>query len=187
MLVPDYEVVLKEIEEQAEEKNWPIVGRAKGRVLIDVCHEHDPRRVLELGALVGYSSTMIAANLDETGKVVSVEIDPENAELCRANQIRAGVADRCEVIVGDALEVIPALDGVYDMLFIDAVKEDYLRYLQLAEPKLTSTAVVVADNVLRFADAVKPYLDYVRDSGKYESSYHEFGDDAVEVSIRRKT
>jgi predicted O-methyltransferase YrrM len=186
MLVPDYEVVLKEIEDQAEEKNWPIVGREKGRVLIDVCHEHNPRRVLELGALVGYSSTMIAANLDETGKVVSIEISPENAELCRANQIRAGMADRCEVIVGDALEVIPTLEGAFDMLFIDAVKEDYLRYLQLVEPKLTANAVVVADNVLRFADAVRPYLDYVRNSGKYDSTYHEFGDDAVEVSIRRQ-
>jgi predicted O-methyltransferase YrrM len=185
MLVPDYEVVLKEIEDQAEEKNWPIIGPEKGKVLIDVCREHNPRRVLELGALVGYSSTLIAANLEETGKVTSIEISPENADLCRANQIRAGVADRCEVVVGDALEVIPTLEGSFDMLFIDAVKEDYLRYLQLAEPKMVAGAVVVADNVLKFADDVKPYLDYVRNSGHYESSYHEFGEDAVEVSIRR--
>lgn len=185
MLVPDYEIVLKEIEDLAEEKKWPIIGREKGRVLIEVCQEHNPRRVLELGALVGYSSTMIAANLEETGRVISVEISEENAELCRANQIRAGIADRCEVVVGDALEMIPTLEGPFDMAFIDAVKEDYLRYLQLAEPKMTPAAVVVADNVLMFADAVKPYLDYVRNSGRYDSSYHEFGDDAVEVSIRR--
>lgn len=185
MLVPDYEVILKEIEDQAEERNWPIIGREKGKVLIDVCQEHNPRRVLELGALVGYSSTMIAANLEETSRVISIEINPENAELSRINQVRAGVADQCEVIVGDALEVIPTLDGQFDMVFIDAVKEDYLRYLQLAEPKMAANAVVVADNVLKFADDVKPYLDYVRNSGRYESSYHEFGDDAVEVSIRR--
>jgi predicted O-methyltransferase YrrM len=73
------------------------------------------------------------------------------------------------------------------MLFIDAVKEDYLKYLRLVEPLLSSKAVVVADNVKRFAEAVHPYLDYVRNSGNYESSYHEVGDDAVEVSVRLLT
>ncbi|MEX2236718.1 MAG: class I SAM-dependent methyltransferase [Dehalococcoidia bacterium] len=185
MLVHDYEVILQEIEEEAPDKGWPIVGPDKGVVLIDACHEHKPQLVLELGALVGYSSILIAANLPDGGRVVSIEIDPQNVEITQRNQLRAGLADRCEVVEGDALQVIPTLAGPWDMLFIDAAKTDYLRYLQLAEPALSPNAVIVADNVLRFADEVAPYLDYVRNSGNYESSFHEFDDDAVEVSVRK--
>ena len=185
MRMPDYEAVLRDIEEQAPANEWPIIGPDRGRVLIEVIDEHKPRRVLELGALVGYSSILIAANLGDDGRVVSIEIDPARAALCRQNQERAGLAERCEVVEGDALETIAALEGPWDMLFIDAVKEDYLRYLQLAEPQLAANAVVVADNVKRFAEDVAPYIEYVRTSGRYDSSYHEVEDDAVEVSVRR--
>jgi predicted O-methyltransferase YrrM len=186
MLLPDFEVVLNEIEEQAPERKWPIIGPERGKVLIDVIHEHKPKRILELGALVGYSSILMAANLDDDGEMVSIEIGPDNAHAARENQRRAGLADRCKVVEGDALQMIEAQAGSWDMLFIDAVKEDYLKYLKLAEPRLSSKAVVVADNVKRFAEAVQPYLDYVRNSVDYESTYHEVGDDAVEVSVRRR-
>ncbi len=176
------EQVLHEIESQAEEKGWPIIGPEKGSVLVDVVRKHKPKRVLEIGALVGYSSVLMAANLPKGGQVVSVEIDPARVEESRETQRRAGLADRCLVIQGDASEIITQLKGPWDMVFIDAVKEDYLHYLQEAEPALSPGAVIVADNVKLFAERVEPYLDYVRNSGRYSSSYHEFGDDAVEVS-----
>ncbi len=176
------EQVLHEIESQAEEKGWPIIGPEKGAVLVDVVRKHKPKRILEIGALVGYSSVLMAANLPEGGQVVSIEIDPVRVEQSRETQRRAGLADRCLVIQGDASEIITQLKGPWDMVFIDAVKEDYLHYLQEAEPALSPGAVIVADNVKLFAERVEPYLDYVRNSGRYSSSYHEFGDDAVEVS-----
>lgn len=126
----------------------------------------------------------MAANLEE-GEVVSIEIGPDNAQATAENQARAGVADRCTVIEGDALQRIGDLQGPFDMLFIDAEKEDYLRYLELAEPLLTADAIVVADNVKRFAADLQPYLDYVRGSGRYESAYHDFEDDGLEVSVRK--
>lgn len=185
MLQPDYELVLREIEEQAPDEGWPIIGPAKSKALIDACQEHKPKRVLEIGALVGYSSIIIAVNLEDDAQVVSIEIDAQNAEICRTNQRRAGVAGRCQVVEGDALREIPKQAGPWDMLFIDAVKKDYLSYLRLAEATLSPDAVVVADNVLMAAEDVAPYLDHVRNSGDYDSVYHEFGDDAVEVSVRR--
>jgi predicted O-methyltransferase YrrM len=183
MITPEQEQILRKIEDQAGKNNWPIIGRERGQVLVDVVQQYQPKRVLELGALVGYSSSLIAANLPEGGKVVSIEIDPERVAASRETQHRLGVADRCEVVQGDALEMIPKLEGPWDMLFLDAVKVDYLNYLKLAEPALAPGAVMVADNVKLFADEIAPYLDYVRDSDRYESSYHEVKDDAVEVSV----
>ncbi len=177
-----YQDVLSEIEERADERGWPIIGPEKGALLVELVREHKPKRILELGALVGYSSTLMAAQLDPGAKIVSIEIDHLNAELARETQQRAGVADRCDVIEGPALKMIPALDGPWDMLFIDAAKEQYLAYLKAAEPFLAPGAVVVADNVKIFVDEIAPYLDYVRHSPSYRSAYHDFGDDGMEVS-----
>jgi predicted O-methyltransferase YrrM len=177
------EQVLHDIEAEAKEKGWPIIGPERGALLVDVIRRYKPKRILELGALVGYSSVLMAVNLPEDGQVVSIEIDPARVEESRATQRRAGLDDRCVVVQGDASEMIPRLEGPWDMMFIDAVKQDYLHYLKEAEPALSPDAVIVADNVKRAAEAVAPYLDYVRNSGRYSSSYHEFGNDAVEVSV----
>lgn len=70
------------------------------------------------------------------------------------------------------------------MMFLDAVKEDYLTYLKLAEPMLAGNVVVVADNAGVFAEAMEDYLDYVRNSGKYRSEYADVGFDALEISVK---
>lgn len=176
--------VLHEIEAQADERDWPIIGPDKGKLLVDLVCEHQPKRVLELGALVGYSSTLMAANLGPDAKIVSIEIDHRNAELARETQRRAGVNDRCEIVEGPALQMIPTLDGPWDFLFIDANKTQYLDYLKAAEPYLAPGAVVVADNVKAFVHEIAPYLEYVRSSPRYRSSYHDFGSDGMEVSVR---
>jgi predicted O-methyltransferase YrrM len=185
MITPEQEQILREIEVQAEKNNWPIIGPERGKVLVDVVRQYNPKRVLELGALIGYSSALIAANLPEGGKVISIEIDPERVAASRETQRRLGLDDRCEVVQGDALEMIPKLEGPWDMLFLDAVKVDYINYLKAAEPSFAPGAVVVADNVKLFADEIAPYLDYVRSSDRYASTYHEVEDDAVEVSVFR--
>ena len=84
----------------------------------------------------------------------------------------------------DAIEVIPTLHGPFDFAFIDAEKTEYLRYLQLAEPKLRSGTIVFADNAGIFADQMSNYLDYVRRSGNYRSRYVQVGDDGVEISVK---
>jgi predicted O-methyltransferase YrrM len=88
------------------------------------------------------------------------------------------------VIAGDAVKVIPKLTGKFDMVFIDAEKEEYFDYLKLVEKKLHKGSVIVGDNVGVSTDQMKEYLDHVRSSGKYKSEYTPFGKDGVEVSIK---
>lgn len=176
--------VLHDIEAHADERDWPIIGPDKGTLLAELVRDHQPKRVLELGALVGYSSTLMAANLGPDAKIVSIEIDHRNAEMARETQRRAGVSDQCEVVEGPALQMIPTLEGPWNFLFIDANKVQYLNYLKAAESFLAPGAVVVADNVKAFVDDIAPYLEYVRNSPGYQSSYHDFGSDGMEVSVR---
>jgi predicted O-methyltransferase YrrM len=90
------------------------------------------------------------------------------------------------VVVGDALRAIPLLPGRFDFVLIDAQKEDYLDYLRQLEPKLAAGAVVVADNTGVFRKDVMPYLQYVRyPHGAWQSREYDFGDDTMEVSVRR--
>jgi len=161
----------------------PIIGREKGSVLENAIKDKQPKSVLEIGALIGYSSIMMAQHF--RGKIVSIEIDEKTAEIARSNIKKAGFSDRINIITGDALKIIPTLKGSFDFVFIDAKKEDYLKYLKTAESKMTRDAVVVADNVGKFAKQMADYIEYVRKSGKYKSKLFDFGFDAIEVSVRK--
>jgi len=183
--------VLASIEEVAPRQGLPIIGPKRGRFLDEVIKQHNPSAILEVGTLVGYSAIRMARHLKEEGRVTCVELSGERARTARANFERAGLSDRISVIVGDAKSVLPKLTGSFDMVFLDAVKEDYLFYLKSIEGLLRPGSIVVADNVKSHSEAVAPYLDYVRNSGRYSSNYREalpnFGSgpgDAVEISVR---
>jgi predicted O-methyltransferase YrrM len=164
----------------------PNVGRAKGRLIRRLIDRHRPTRALEIGSLLGYSAILIAGALPSGGRLVCLEANDYLAKFVKANVAEAGLGSRVRVVVGDALRAVPLLPGRFDFVFIDARKEDYLDYLRQLEPKLTADAVVVADNTGVFRRDVSGYLDYVRDpSGRWQSREYEFGDDAMEVSVRR--
>ncbi len=178
------EAVLKEIESLSEKECLPIIGPVRGKYLVETIREFKVKTVLEIGTLVGYSAILIARNLAEDGRVVAIEINPASAERARRNIERAGLSGKIQVRAGDARDVIPALSGEFDLVFLDAAKGEYLAYLKLAEKKMRQDGVVFADNVKMFARDMRDYLDYVRDSGKYRSQYIDAGDDGVEVSVR---
>ena len=185
------EEVLGSIEAVSRSKGWPIIGPKRGSILDEVVEAHRPGRILEVGTNVGYSAIRMARHLSKGQMLTCVEISEDMAKLARTNFAKAGVSDRVEVLVGDALRVLPTLKGSLDMVFLDAVKVDYLTYLKSVERLLHKGSVVVADNVKAFATEIKPYLDYVRNSGAYSSTYREaqpnWGTDigdAVEVSVR---
>jgi predicted O-methyltransferase YrrM len=105
--------------------------------------------VLEIGGSRGYSTIWLAAAARHLGgRVVSLESDPLKAEAWRRNVAEAGLEDWAELVEGDALETLPALDDVFDVVFLDAEKEDYERLFELARAKTEPGALVVADNVL---------------------------------------
>lgn len=179
------------IEAVAPSRGWPIIGPKRGMLLDEVMEAYRPGRVLEVGTNVGYSAIRMARHLKKGQRLTCVEVREDMAEAARANFERAGVQDRAEVIVGDALKVLPKLEGSFDLVFLDAVKDDYLAYLKSVERLLHRGSVVVADNVKSHEAQTRPYLDYVRGSRSYSSTYREgepnWGNDApdaVEISIR---
>ena len=180
------EEVLKEIEGIAKKQSLPIIGPIKGKVLETAVKKYKPKRILEIGTLVGYSSILMSRFLPEGGIITTIEINPGTAEVARENFKKCSIENLINSKVGDAKTVIPTLKEIFDLLFLDAEKKDYLRYLKSLEDKISPDAVVIADNVKIFASQMKDYLDYVRKSGKYESKTYDLGFDAVEVSIRNR-
>lgn len=163
----------------------PAIGREKGRVIRRLIERQRPRRAIELGSLFGYSAILIGASLPPGGRLTCVEANEFLASVVKRNAEAAGLGKRVNVIVGDALRVIPLLRSRFDFALIDAAKEEYLEYLRSLEPKLVRGAMVVADNTGMYRREVKPYLDYVRESGRYQTREYDFGSDCMEVSILR--
>ena len=173
---------MREIEGVARKK-WflPIIGPRKGQALADIVREIKPKRVLEVGTLIGYSAILMGKELGNDAHLITVEIDANNANIAEENIRKAEIPPTVEVVVGDAIEVIPGLEGMFDLVFIDADKTEYLDYLRLIEDKLHKGSVIVADNV----EQAPSYLDYVRYSGKYASRHISAGWDGIEVSVKR--
>jgi predicted O-methyltransferase YrrM len=200
--------VLAQIEETARKEFLPSIGPIKGKIIEDVIKEHKPKKALEIGTLHGYSAILMA-NIILSGKggneyfddseydsrktiLVSVEKDQKLANIAKKNIENSKLSKKIQVINGDALEVIPKLKSKFDLIFLDATKSEYLKYLRLVEKHslLNKRAVVIADNVLIYENEMKDYLDYVRNSGKYISHTTETTleftknvKDALEVSI----
>jgi predicted O-methyltransferase YrrM len=188
------EDVLRSIEIEATTKGLPIIGPIRGVFLDEVIREHHPTKILEVGALVGYSAIRMARLLEKGGHITCVELSPDFAKVAMFNIEKAGLADTVDVLVGDAKSVLHKLVGSLDMVFLDAVKGEYLGYLKSCERLLHPGSVVVADNVKSHAEEVADYLDYVRSSGKFRSTYREADSnyrhgarisepDAVEISV----
>jgi predicted O-methyltransferase YrrM len=145
---------MAEMEALAERDRVPIVHWETGRLLAALCRSLDPV-VLEVGTAIGYSTLHMAEQL-ERGRVVTLELDPERAAQARDFLGRAGVAERVEIVEGDARETIGSLDGEFDLLFVDAAKTEYRHYIELALPKLTDRALLVVDNLLMGGDVALP-------------------------------
>jgi predicted O-methyltransferase YrrM len=177
-------MVLREIEKRAHNEFLPIVGMEKGQVLAEEIRKAKPKRVLEVGTLIGYSAILMGKELDESAQIITIEIHAEEAKTAQENIRKAEIPPKVEVITGDAIQVIPKLKGVFDFAFIDAEKTEYIDYLRLAEDKLHKGTVIVADNAGIFAKQMRDYLDYVRASGNYSSKYVQVGVDGLEISVK---
>ena len=176
--------VLREIERMTEGQFLPIVGPHKSKILAEAVRSSKPKRVLEIGTLIGYSAILIGKELDNHAELITIEIHADEAEAAKKNIEKAELPAKVAVIVGDALKVIPKLKGQFDLVFVDAEKTEYRDYLLLVEDKLHKDSIVVADNAGIFASQMRDYLDYVRTSGKYKSQYVPVGDDGLEISVK---
>lgn len=125
------------------------VSPAQGKWLHLLARMIGARRVLEIGTLGGYSTIWMARALPAGGRIVTVELDPRTAAVAQANFARAGVADRVDLRIGAALDVLPTLDGPFDLVFIDADKANNARYAEWALKLSRPGTVIVCDNVVR--------------------------------------
>ena len=134
------------------------VARTTGQFLFAFVAPQADCEVLELGGSRGYSTLWLAAGVRYLGgRVLSLEADPAKVEAWRANVEEAGLDDVAELLPGDAFETLPQIADVFDLVFLDAEKEQYEALFDLARPKLEPGAVVIADNVLSHEDVLGAY------------------------------
>ncbi len=134
------------------------VARTTGQFLFALVAPQTDCEVLEIGGSRGYSTIWLAAGVRYLGgHVLSLEHDPAKVDAWRRNVADAGLEEWAELLPGDAFEHLPAIDDVFDVVFLDAEKEHYEELFQLARPKLEPGALVVADNVLSHADPLAAY------------------------------
>ena len=205
--------VLKKIEEISRRDSLPSIGPIKRKIVESIIKKYKPKKILEVGTLYGYSAILMAnvlikvnprirkalnqndvvqSKIDTTAIVVTIDINENHRAIATQNILDAGLSCLIQVINGDALKVIPTLDSKFDLVFLDAVKSDYLKYLKLVEMNnlVNQGYIVVADNVLIYKDEMTDFLDYVRNSGKFKSrttqttlEFTKHVKDALEVSI----
>lgn len=123
-------------------------GHLQGRALSMFSKMISPKNILEIGTYTGYSAICLAEGLKEGGKLYTIDINEELEEMVRRYLKEAGIADKTEYIIGNALEVIPTLNQTFDLVFIDADKENYLNYFELIFEKVNTGGFIIADNVL---------------------------------------
>jgi caffeoyl-CoA O-methyltransferase len=124
------------------------VGPLEGAFLRFLVGLKQPRRVLEIGVFTGWSSIEMARALPEGGTVLALDVNEETTAIARRYAEEVGVADRIDYRLGDAKEALAALDGPFDLVFIDAWKDDYVDYYEAVLPKLAPDGVILADNTL---------------------------------------
>jgi predicted O-methyltransferase YrrM len=162
--------VLRSLEKMGEKEFVPSIGPIKGEIIRRIINQHRPKNILEIGTLYGYSAILMADMIPADGKLVTIDIDKSIADIAGKNITDAGLSDKIDIIVGNALKVIPTLvNWKFDLIFIDAAKDQYLNYLKLAEINAQKGTVIVADNVEVSKHEMLDYLEYVRNSGIYKS------------------
>jgi len=194
-------IVDEKIEEYAEEHTSPVgelferlaeetraktsapqmmVGRIEGQFLARLVRLSGAKRILELGTFTGYSSISMASALPEDGRIISCDVDPEATAIARRYMDESGYGDKIEIRLGPALETIQALEGPFDLVFIDADKQNYKAYYEAVLPLLTEDGMIIADNVLwsgrvveddgdESTQAIKDFNEHVRNDGRVVS------------------
>lgn len=147
-LLPPRSGALPELEAAAARERVPVVDPEVGRFLEQICRAIGARRVLEVGTAIGYSTVCLARGVGDSGRVVTIDVDAARQARARGALEAEGLASRVEMVLAPALDAIPRLEGPFDLLFLDAIKEEYRGYLDLALPVLRVGGVVVCDNLL---------------------------------------
>jgi len=134
-------------------------GHVQGRVLSTFAHMIKPDNILEIGTYTGYSGICMAEGLAENGKLYTLDINEELEDMVRGFFKEAGLEEKVEYIIGNAIDIIPGLDVEFDLVFIDADKINYSNYYDLVIDKVKPNGFIIADNVLWSGKVVGEKID----------------------------
>lgn len=140
--------LLKELEDYAHENIVPIIHKEVSDLLKVILKIHRPKRILEIGCAIGYSSIFFASVLGGDVEIITTERNEVMIEKAKENIKRAGLEDKITILEGDAEETLKTIDGEFDMIFIDAAKGQYQLFFDLVIDRLKKGGLVVSDNIL---------------------------------------
>lgn len=139
---------LQRIKEKALQEHIPIIMDDTLEVVDKILKDIKPKKILEIGTAVGYSAMCFSEYLQDGGIIDTIERDKERIIEAKENIIKVGVAEKINILEGDAVEILPTLTEKYDMVFIDAAKGKYPFFLKEALRMLEENGVILADNIL---------------------------------------
>jgi len=140
--------LILEMEAYSKEHNVPILSWQSAELLEQLIRLNNPKRVLEIGTAIAYSSIRIAKNLKKKGVIHTIEKSEDNIELAKGYIQKSGLEEKINILAGDALNIMPQLKKKYDFIFLDADKEDYKRLFDYSLVLLKKNGVIFIDNLL---------------------------------------
>lgn len=182
---------LKKVKEKALENHIPILMDDTLEKIEEILQAEKPKRILEIGTAVGYSASMFAKGTDNDCIIDTIEIDEERAKEAQENVEKIGVAERINIMVGNAVDILPTLTNTYDIVFIDAAKGKYPIFLENGIRLIKDGGLILADNILykgyvmsdynlhKQRTAVRHLREYIKEiteNDKCESEILEIGD-----------
>lgn len=190
---------LHELEEYAQENSVPIVEPETARFLSVMTSIIRPKRILEIGCAIGYSAILMAEELSEGGKIITLEYNSDMVSIARENIEKAGMSDKIEVIEADAKEYLSQMDDTFDMIFLDGPKAHYIYMLDDCVRLLRSGGIIISDNVLykgmtaddnhvirrkiTIVKRLRKYIDALMSHEKLKTSLIPLGD-GVTISVK---
>ena len=133
-------------------------GHLQGRILSMLSHMIRPRRILEIGTFAGYSALCLAEGLAPDGKIITMEVDDEMEDFARSFFAKSLYEDKIELIIGSALDLLPSMNEVLDMVFIDGDKREYVAYYDAVFDKVAVGGYILADNTLWDGKVIEPLV-----------------------------
>ena len=184
--------VLKELNRETHVKMiYPrmLSGHLQGRLLSMISKMIQPIRILEIGTYTGYSAICLSEGLQKNGQIHCIEINPELEEIIQKYVEKSGIRSKFKLHIGDAIHIIPTLKENYDLVFIDADKEQYLQYYHLIFNKVKKGGYIIADNVIwngkvlletkktdKETEGIKNFNEFIKNDKRVENILLPFRD-----------
>lgn len=163
-------------------------GHLQGVFLQMISHMIRPMAILEIGTFTGYSAICLAQGLQDGGKLITLDCNPEMEDFTRPYFEAAGLSEKIEMITGDATQIIDNLQGPFDLVFIDADKENYINYFKMVFPKVVPGGYILADNTLWYGRVIEPGAESDRETAgivRFNSYVQQFeGVDNILLPLR---